>query len=222
MLKFFNGGYGLAKTFWIGVFGAGIVFKVAFRFITKGYLAARNDLDIARVEMFHHVLLILFCIYVLLMVRAMIKAGFDGRRPGVWGWMGIGLTVFAAVLNINIAYKTFFPSLQTSRFMLETGLRQLNTQLPQDIGNGMTMTRVEISGDDVIYHIDADGEIDAVVNNLMEKSLLDMPEGKKVCMAMEGSFKGGINSIVYDFSFDNGSAQQVIKGADCLDWLELH
>ncbi|WP_457650232.1 hypothetical protein [Profundibacter sp.] len=41
-------------------------------------------------------------------------------------------------------------------------------------------------------------------------------------MAMEGSFKGGVNSIVYGFSFDNGSAQQVIKGADCLDWLELH
>ncbi|AXX97524.1 hypothetical protein [Profundibacter amoris] len=219
MLKFLNGGYGLAKTFWIGVFGVGIVFKIAFKFITKGYLAARNDLDIARVEMFHHVLLILLCIYVLLMVRAMIKAGFNDRRPGVWGWMGIGLTIFAAALNINIASKTFFPSRATSRVMLEIGMRQLNTQLPQDMGNGMTMIRAEISGDDVIYYIDAEGEIDAVVTNIMEKSLLDMPVGQKACTALQGSFKGGINSIIYDFSFDNGNAQQVIKGADCLAWL---
>ncbi len=158
------------KPFGLGFFGAGIVFKVAFRFITKGYLAARSDLDIARVEMFHHVLLVMLCIYVLLMVRAMIKAGFDGRRPGVWGWMGIGLTVFVAVVNINIASKTFFPSSPTPRFMLEMEMRQVNKQLPQDFGNGMTMTRAEISGDDVIYYFDAEGEIDAVVNNVMEKS----------------------------------------------------
>jgi len=222
MLKFFNGGYGLAKTYWFGVFGAGIIVKTAFRFINKGYLTAQSDLDFARVEMFHDVLLVLLSIYMLLMVRAMIKAGFDGRRPGGWGWLGIGLTISSTVFTLYVAATVLFPSTVTPRLMLEWDIRQLNGQLPQDMGNGLTMKKAEILGDDIIYYIDVNGEIDAVVNNALEKPLLDTPEGQGTCVDLQGAFKGGINSIVYDFSFDNGNARQVIKGADCLEWLELH
>ena len=222
MRKFFNGGYGLAKTYWFGVFGAGAIIKIAFKYINKGYLTSQSDLDFARMEMFHDVFLVLVCIYMLLMVRAMIKAGFDDRHPGGWGWLGIGLTISSTVFTLYVAVTVLFPSTVTPRLMLELEIRQLNRQLPQDMGNGLVMKKAEILGDNLIYYIEMNGEIDAVVNNVMEKPMLDTPEGQGACVDFQGAFKGGINSIVYDFSFDNGSAQQVIKGADCLDWLELH
>ena len=118
MRKFFNGGFGLGVTYWVGIVGAGVITRFVFHSINKGYLTIQDDAKHAQLELFYDVFLVALCIYMLLMVRAMIKAGFEGRRPGVWGWIGIGLTIISAVYILYATVTVLFPSAATPRFML--------------------------------------------------------------------------------------------------------
>lgn len=219
MHNFFNGKLGLAQTYWIGVWGAAFLFRGIFYFINKGYLTITDDQDYARLEMVHDVVLVIISVYMLLMVRAMIMAGFDNRRPGGWGWIGIVLTTLSAAYICYTTIIVLFPSISAPKFMLEMEVRQLNKQLPQDMGDGMTMTRVDISGDTINYRVRVDEEIDEVDKLFYQIPLLETPEGKDVCEDFEGYFTGDIATIGYIYTYRNDVLRQELSGKDCLDWL---
>lgn len=220
MRKFFNGGSGLGTTYWVGVFAVGVLAKFVFRFINWGYLTIQDDAKYAQLELFHNIFLVALCIYMLLMVRAMIKAGFNDRRPGGWGWVGIVLTITSTLYLLYVSMTVLFPSTATPRFMLELELRNLNKQLPQDMGDGLVMTRTAIEGDELVYFISVEGRLDAAGRKEMQFSLLDTLEGQAVCQDLQGYFTGGISGLIYAYAFENDTIRQEINGTDCLAWLE--
>ena len=68
MRTFFNGGFGLGVTYWVGIARAGVVTRFVFRFINKGYPTIQDDAKFAQLELFHDAFLVALCIYMLLMV----------------------------------------------------------------------------------------------------------------------------------------------------------
>lgn len=219
MRKFFNGGYGLAITYWVGIAGAGIISKIVFLSINKGYLTTVDEVKYAQLELFHECFLVALCLYMLLMSRAMIRAGFDDRRPGAWGWIGIVVTLTRTLYILYVTMTVLFPATATPKFMLELEIRQLNKQLPQDMGDGIVMTRVAIDNDELIYFSRIKGELNEVGKKSFQAPLLDSVEGQQVCQDLQGYFKGGINTITYQHTFDNDTVSQAIDGPECLEWL---
>lgn len=222
MRKFFNGEYGLGTTYWVGIFGAGVVIKIVMRAINKGYLTIQDDEKFNQLEMLHNILLVALCIYLMLMVRAMIKAGFDNRRPGAWGWIGIAGAIISMLYMVLVTVTVFFPSTTTPKFMLELEVQQMNKQLPQDMGDGLVMMRAEIKNDDLIYYAQVDGVLDDNMRASMQSALIDSIEGQEVCQDFQGYFKGGINAIVYEYAFDNDTVRQEVNAAECMLWLAEH
>lgn len=219
MRKFFNGGYGLGITYWVGIVGVGFITEIVIRFITKGYLTILDDAKYAQLELFHNCFLVALCIYMLLMSRAMIRAGFDGRRPGGWGWIGIVVTLFRTLFVLYVTVTVLFPSAATPKFMLELEMRQLNKQLPQDMGDGLVMMRTAIKGDELTYFYKIDGYLDENGRNFMQIPLLETDEGQEACQEVQSYFRGGIRVLIYQFTYDNDTVSQVIDADECLEWL---
>lgn len=226
MLRFFNGKYGLGPTYWLGVFGVGVLVRGITYLISRGYLTAQDGAEFARLELFHNIFLIALSLYMLAMLRAMILAGFDNRRPGGWGWTGIVLTGIGACLTCFTMVTILFPSIKSPIFLLKREVSQLNRQLPQDMGDGMKMTRVSLTGNALIYHFRVDGVADAEMKRYLSVPLLDTPEGGELCEDFEGYFKGGLRSVGYFYTFDNdivstsqGGTMTSLDGAECLEWL---
>lgn len=219
MRKFFNGGYGLAITYWIGVAGAGVIAKIVFLFINKGYLTTVDDTKFARLELFHNCFLVALSIYMLLMSRAMFRAGFDGRRPGAWGWIGIAVTLLRTLYILYVTMTVLFPATATPKFILELEIRQLNKQLPQDMGDGFAMTQVDINNDELIYSFRVTADLDEIWKEEFQIPLMSTVEGQVACQDLQSYFRGGINTVITKYTFENDTVEQTIDGAECLEWL---
>lgn len=219
MRKFFNGGFGLGITYWVGFVGMGAVVRIVSHFINKGFLTISDDAKFAQLELFHKTFLLVLCIYYLLIARAMIKAGFDNRCPSGWGWIGIALTITSTLYLLYVTATVLFPSTVTPKFMLEMEIRELNKQLPQDMGDGLVMTRVIITGDALIYSYTVEGNLDTAWKNEMQAPLLETVHGQEACQDFQGYFKGGISTTTFRFTYDNDTIEQSIEADDCLAWL---
>lgn len=220
MRDYFNGKRGLSTTYWVGVFGVNIITGFVFRMVNKGYLTIQDEAKFAQLEMFHNVFLVVISIYMMLMVRAMFKAGYDGRSPGGWGWGGIILTIISALYISYVTLTVLFPSVPTPRFMLDLEIRQINKQLPQEMGDGFSITWVEIVNDVMIYRYKVEGELTELDRKYYLEPLLETPEGQEFCEEFQGYFSGSLKAVSYVYQYDNTSINADLLGSECLTWLD--
>ncbi len=220
IVDFFNGKFGLARTYWFGVFGVGVLGRAVNKVITHGYLTAETDAAYEQIELWHVAFAVLIGLYGVLMVRAMLKAGFDNRRPGGWGWIGIALTSVGACYGAYVAITLLFPNVTTPRILVERELSELNKILPQKMDEDLTMQQVALVGDDMTYFVSANFSVAEVDRYLVENAVsISTPDGQELCEDFQGYFKGGIERIVYEFSYTDDVIRAVLTAEECFDWL---
>ncbi|WP_371226959.1 hypothetical protein [Roseovarius sp. 2305UL8-3] len=221
MIKdFFNGKYSLGITYWVGIFGIGIFIKLVNRAIINGFLTIESEAAYARLELFDLTFTIVLAVYLLLMMRALWKSGNDDRTLGGWGWIGLILTGFAALVATYTAVSLLFPNLTQPRFLVLMEIKEFNKSLPADMGDGVTMRRVKITQNDMVFVISVSGQFEDFGYSYLESALeIDTVDGQELCEDFQGYFKGGIDRIVYEYTFEDDVVLSALDGTDCLRWL---
>lgn len=222
MIKsFLNGKFGLAKTYWIGIAGFGVIFQLFNRYITQQYLTTFDPVSVEQIELIHHGGMVAGTIITVVLLRAVFKAATDNRTPGGWGWLAIAIAALG-VLNVGYITATLLkPSLPTPRFMLEREINQLQSQLPQVMQPGVTMRSVTVVGGELIYALDMDLQMpDENVEMLENAFKPDTPDGNTTCRDFEGYFRGGLDQITYDYTYINRDVQATLTREECLTFLE--
>jgi len=220
MLNFFNGKYGLARTYWFGVFGAGLVAHGFGYWINYQYLTSAVAGNLDRLELYQTTFQVLFSLYLAFMLRALWRAGNDDRNPGIWGWAGLILTALGLFYTVVSTVLLMFPSVATPMFMMQLEIREFNKQLPQDMGGGMVMVRTEIADNTLTYFVKADHAIDQTNLTAMKMPMIDNQIGQELCLDSHGYFKGGLRSIEFHYAFTNQTVEQALSGVDCITWLD--
>ena len=221
MIDFLDGKKSLASTYWLGVVGFGVIFRFGNAYLINQYLTTHDEAGIHTLDVLHKVFLVTSTIIVLLLLRAMIKAGFNGRQPGGFGWIGIFIACLG-VANVGYATATFLmPSLPTPRVMLKMELTEINKQLPQALDEFTILNKAEIVGDDLVYFADVNLEINPEGITLLREAFTTKgAEGAALCRDFEGYFHGGLNSVRYEFNYINKDVGAELTALDCLTYLE--
>ncbi len=220
LIGFLNGESSLAKTYWLGIFAAGSLSRILSRVLNREYLSAQTDDEFARLDMIGSTLNIVFLIWAVLMCRALIRCCYNNRTPGFWGWAAIVIAFFTLVVNIFLVFAQLFPQFATPRFMIQLDLSQVNKTLPHEMEPGFWLNRVEIAGDDVVYHFRDSGYMDENTKAAVQALLtLHDPETQGICREIEGWFHSGITAVVYRYQFTNGAADARLEASTCLNWL---
>ncbi len=220
MIDFLNGKKSLGVTYWVGVGGFGLIWRAGNWYITQQYLTEQDPAALDALDFGHSVFFAGCTIMILILLRAMVKAGFNNRKPGVWGWLGITI---AAIGVVNIGYSTIAllnPSIVTPRFMLVMEIDEFNKQLPQMMDAETTMNKVDIIGDDLVYFVSYTYPItENMIPEIEHAYTTDSIEGQSLCHDFEGYFYGGLESIKYEFTYTNRSITTQLTAQDCLSFL---
>lgn len=151
MKSLLNGKLGLGWTYWGGVVGLGLILEVSLRYITYLYLTTSDDAALERLDLIQISLVAVGSVLAGLLFRAMIIAGFDNRRPGFWGWIGIVISGLRTLFLTFTTVSLLFPSLAVPLALVKIELRELNKQLPQDMGDGLTLHKTSLKGAEMWY-----------------------------------------------------------------------
>lgn len=220
MIGFLNGKKSLGFTYWVGVVGFGLIFRAGNWYILHQFLTLQDPVALETLEFRNNVFLIGCTITALLLLRAMFKAGFNNRKPGGWGWLGIAISALGVV---NVGYTTtkiLNPSVATPRFMLVREIDELSKQLPQMIDAESTMNSVEIIGDDLVYFISYTFPLVADrIPDVKRAVTTDGIEGQSLCRKSEGYFHGGLENIKFELTYTNQSITTQLTAQDCLSFL---
>jgi hypothetical protein len=220
MIDLLNGKKSLAVTYWVGIVGFGLIWRISTWFMTQQYLTASDQDEIESLDFGYKALLLVCTIVALLLLRAMFKAGFNNRKPGGWGWLGIAIAGLGAA-NVGFTTATVLdPSIATPRFMLTREIAELNKQLPQVLDAETTLNGVEIIGDDLVYSFSYTFPV--VPDNITELKrsfTTDGIEGQSLCRDLEGYFNGGLENVKYELNYTNQSVTTQLTAQDCLSFL---
>jgi len=220
LIGFFNGESSLAKTYWLGVFGFGVVARLVVKAINESYLSAQTEADYARLDTFAMCVNLFILLWTGLILRALIKCCYNNRTPGFWGWVAILLALLNFAMNALLVFSQLFPQAGSPRFMIQAELAQLNKTLPFELEPGFWLTRTELQGDEIIYHYRENTEktedTKAVLYNMFS---LTQPDAQATCEDAQSWFHSGITAIVYRYQFTNGSGDARLEAATCLNWL---
>lgn len=221
MIKdYFNGKFGLAATYWFGIAGVGILARLAVRAMNQAYLRAETDADIARLDLWREILVVVMAVYSILMVRAVYLSATQGRPIGGWGVLATIIAIAGAAFNSYSAYLTLQPSAAIPRSLVEIELQQLRRDLPAEFDDGSVLMDVRLVGNDMVYKYVVLEEIAEAQRSVLEDSMgLDTPDGQLNCRDMEGYIRGGIESIVFEFKFNNTTIEARMDGEECLAYL---
>ena len=219
--SFLNGKFGLAKTYWFGVAGFGVIFQLFNRYITQQYLTTAEPADIVQLDLIHKGGMVVATVITLLLLRAVFKAATDNRTPGGWGWIAI---VIAGLGVANVGYITatlLSPSIPTPRFMLQREIDALNQQLPQRMDQITTLQRATLEDDNLIYYIQIDDMIPEENKPILMKELSSNGvEGAALCVDFEGYFRGGLSAIKYEFTYTNDIVTTLLTAEECFLYLK--
>ncbi|MBB3992977.1 hypothetical protein GGR95_000596 [Sulfitobacter undariae] len=220
MIDFLNGKKSLGVTYWVGVVGFGLILRAGNWYITQQYFTQQDPAALETLDFGHRVFFVACTIVTLLLLRAMVKAGFNNRKPGGWGWLGIAI---AALGVANVGYSTIAllnPSVVTPRVMLVMEIAELNKHLPKTIDTESTLNKVEIIGDDLVYFYSNTLPVTAdMVPDLKRIFTMDGIEGQSLCRDLEGYFHGGLENVRYEFTYSNQSITAQLTAQDCLSFL---
>ena len=130
MKDFFNGKWGLAWTYWAGVVGFSLLLQALAKYFSYKFLTLEAGAAYERLDLIHTVTICVAVVIMALLARAMVKAGFDNRTPGFWGWLGIGIASLRTC-HLGLAALTLvIPSIGTPLYMVRMELKELNKQSP--------------------------------------------------------------------------------------------
>lgn len=117
------------------------------------------------------------------------------------------------------ACLVFFNSCSKTEVVIEAAVQIANKQCPQDMGSGLTLTKVENESNYVVYNIEGDDEIysysqDLVTDELKEQMIsmlqtqsLANSDGAKFIQALKEAHKG----VIYHYYTSDTSMDIVIE-----------
>lgn len=217
---FFNGKFGLARTFWYGIFGVLVGCELLWRILLPIYMSAESDQTIEWLYTFNTALMLCFPVCFALMLRAVWKAGADRPYRKFWGWIALFVTLLYLIYSAFGAISYMWPEIGTPRFIVRADVRGINQQLPQDVGGGYWLQRVDLVGDDLSYLYSASFSVAELDRDDMVNELgLDTADGQALCRDMQSYFRGGIRQIIYEFSYTDDVIRAVLTAEECFDWL---
>lgn len=220
MIDLLNGKKSLAVTYWVGIGGFGLIWRISTWFMTQQYLTASDQDEIESLDFGYKALLLVCTIVALLLLRAMFKAGFNNRKPGGWGWLGIAIAGLGAA-NVGFTTATKLDSsIATPRFMLMREIVELNKQLPQVMDAETTLNGVEIIGDDLVYFFSYTFPVvPDMIPEFKRSFTTDGIEGQSLCRDLEGYFNGGLENVKYELTYTNQTVTLQLTAQDCLSFL---
>ena len=216
MIAFFNGRYGLAPTFLIGVLGAWVVFRLA-QVILTGSLDF-TDLEAVEANLSRErALVFVAAAYGLVALRAVwLSSGRDGKRTAA-GILLVILAAIVAALTIRIALVTAMPGSFTTRSMVEAEVAEINRAAPMRIGDHLTLEGARIDSDEMVYLYRSAREIgEAEVATLVARvQNVDSVDGRQFCADNQGVFSQGINALRFEYAFVNQTVIGRVTAAAC-------
>ncbi len=213
--------WGLAGPIGGGVVGLGLILEVSLRYITYLYLTTSDDAALERLDLIQISLVAVGSVLTGLLFRAMIIAGFDNRRPGFWGWIGIVISGLRTLFLTFTTVSLLFPSLAVPLALVKIELRELNNQLPQDMGDGLTLYRAYLKGAEMWYYYWVDYPLEVGERVYFEDSLnINSEITQDICTDMHGYFLGGVESINYEYNFPNETVFAALSNHTCFAFMD--
>lgn len=204
----------------MGIVGFGLIWRAGNWYILQQYLTTLDSAELETLTFGHKVFSIVCTIVTLLLLRAMFKAGFNNRKPGGWGWLGIAIAALGVANAVYGTVTLLNPSIATPRFMIVREISEINKHLPQVLDAVSTMDRVEIVGDDLVYFVSYTFPVVAdKIPELKRAFNTDSIKGQSLCRDFEGYFHGGLKNVKYEFTYTNQSVTTQLTAQDCLSFL---
>lgn len=200
--KFFSGQYGLAKTYWFGIFTVALVFYGINVITLKAYLSAAPDSEQFLWNV-HLGMALLGLFIIIFSALSVINAASYQRKRGFWGWVATIIAV-ATIIRATMAIIVSVTGVYSSLSQLQDELRTMNAALPTRLSDTVTLKRVTLNENEAIltYHLTEDvaysGYDEAEASQLIKSNLLTADGG--LCEELTFLSQGLVEAVVYEYT----------------------
>lgn len=220
ILRFYQGQFGLLQTFLIGIVAARVAFFGATRLLTYAIPKFSSEGSLTLLSGFSVFILVLEVVHFSLTTLALWKAGTNNRTLGFWGWVALSVAALHVVDSLAATITDLFPSIPVPLVVTKMNNAQLNASLPKNLGDGLTLSRVDTKGGDIVYRFEVDWPKERFDPTDFETTLsLQFAEGQRYCRDMEGAIRGGVDLITFEYRNNGRIKRSILTRSACLRWL---
>lgn len=212
MLSLIDGTARVSRAFWFGAILVFIPVAIGLAYLT--HIIGTTDLPKERMQAqaIRVAVSAVTALYLFFVAKAIFRASFRDRLPGIWGSAAILIVGALALAQAHFTYDPWFYKRQLLDALsrvppseeLLTEVAAVQAQLPRQITKTYNVESAELHQRELIFSVTAKGKVfDSQVKRTEEKMWKTLTTKAPYCTELRTAFENGLWVAVYQVRYDN-------------------